>query len=86
VLPQFACAKIQLENPETEPPAKLMIFWHETQFNGSVSQGQNLLIQGRGQMPVTLLFSDSYKGMAFPAGKNRASIVPIRRGHHNEPA
>ena len=28
VLAQFASAKIQLENPKTEPPAKLRVFWH----------------------------------------------------------
>jgi hypothetical protein len=28
VLPQFACAKIQLENSKTETPAKLIVFSH----------------------------------------------------------
>jgi hypothetical protein len=29
VLAQFASAKIQFENPKTDPPAKLMVFPHE---------------------------------------------------------
>jgi len=29
VLAQFASAKIQFENPKTEPPARLRVFWHE---------------------------------------------------------
>ncbi|HXL22012.1 MAG TPA: hypothetical protein VOA78_06080 [Candidatus Dormibacteraeota bacterium] len=40
VFAQFAGAEIQLENPETEPVAKLMVFWH----------GQATSV-GRGSLP-----------------------------------